>query len=343
MAKKHASSHKKPSHSVKKRAQQNIGYSKTLIYISAGVIVLFLITYATAGFSKTPAYLLQSDSKAYVLGDDDKAEEEAKEVAEKAQEQEQKEAERDRERKEEERETSNSGGSSAKTESMKMVIQEENGKRETEIETIAGQKIKTKVEDDGSAKIEIEQKNLKIKYELRNGQIIAKAEDEDGTEVELDDDQLTDLEEELEDDGIKIATGPGNLTFAKNQIAATTNFPLSIDVGTNELVVTTPAGQKRVTVLPDEAIEHLLATGIISEFNNATSSAALRQLNATSRIRFTIRNGDPVYEIEGRKTYRLFALIPVSQPVTAIVSSETGAVVATDKPFLTNVIDFLSP
>lgn len=264
-----------------------------------------------------------------------RVEEEAKEAAEQT---------------EQESERSGHQEPSVTPENIKMKIQSEGNKSETEIETADGQKIKTKVEDDGTTKIEIKHKDLKIKYEVRNGQVVAKVEDEDGDEVKLKDDELEELEDEvekeLEDDGIKIATGgAGQLTFAKNRIAATTNFPLSIDVGTNQLIVTTPAGQKVVAVLPDQAVQNLLATGVINELDNKTieGTTVPNELGTVNGVvEFKIRNDRPVYEINGVKRYRLFAVIPVSRSVTTVVSSETGQVVATEKSFLTNVIDLLS-
>ena len=51
-------------------------------------------------------------------------------------------------------------------------------RHEVEIRTQDGQRIKTKIEDDGSKKIEIEGKNFKLKYELHNGKFEARAEGE---------------------------------------------------------------------------------------------------------------------------------------------------------------------
>lgn len=235
-------------------------------------------------------------------------------------------------------------------ESIKITTRKEGGKSEADIETADGQKVKTKVEDDGTSKIEIEHDDLKIKYEVRSGQVVTKVEREDGEEVEMEDDELDKLEDEvedeLEDDGIKISTvSAGQLTFAKNKIAATTKIPLSINIGTRELIITTPAGQKVVTVLPDQAVQNLLATGIIDVVEKSAQSAPLpNDIGAVNDVvKFEIKNGQPVYEIDGLKTYRLLAFIPVSRPVTAVVSSQTGQVVAQEKSFLTNVIDLLSP
>ena len=150
------------------------------------------------------------------------------------------------------------------------------------------------------------------------------------------------IEDELEDEGIEISTDSGKPMVIKNQVAASTEFPLSIDVGTNQLIITTPDGQKVVTVLPDQAVQNLLATGIINSVNliqasNIPTTSTLGPVESTVQLR--VRNSEPVYEIEGTKIFRLFAFIPVSQPVKAIVSAQTGELVTKQQSFLTNVID----
>ena len=197
--------------------------------------------------------------------------------------------------------------------------------------------------------MEIEHGELKIKYVLENGQIVNKVENDEGDEVELEDDELEEVEDEiddeLEDEGIEISTDSGRPMVIKNQVAASTEFPLSIDVGTNQLIITTQDGQKVVTVLPDQAVQYLLATGIINSVNLTQESdiPTTSMGPVESIVQLKVRNNEPVYEIEGIKMFRLFAFIPVSQPVKAIVSAQTGDLVTKQQSFLTNVIDLLSP
>lgn len=224
----------------------------------------------------------------------------------------------------------------------------EGNKRETEIETPDGQKIKTKVEDDGTTKVEIEQGKLKLKYKLENGQMKLKAENEQGVEVELDDKDFDEMEDEMEDElesrGIKISTGSGKPVLAKNNVAAQTDFPLSVDVATNQLIVTTPAGQKVVTILPDQAIQNLLDTNIINKVDSSSDpllTEELGQLNGV--VKLEIKNDKAVYIVKGTKSHRLLGFIPVNASTTVFVSAETGETVETEQPFITSVIDFLSP
>jgi hypothetical protein len=332
------------------------------------LIALAIITLLTAANIQTTQNFTANAQN--VLGEDEQGEEqkqaeeqqkEAEKQAEEAQEESAKQAEE--QQKEAEKTTINTTEASelprtsikSKIETispngLKMKTESEDEKQETEIETADGQKIKTKIEDDGTTKIEIENGTVKLKYSIVNGQVALNVENEDGEEVEIKDDELEELEnaveDELEDDDIRLVpTTDNQLVLAQNQIAALTNFPLSIDVVTKELIITTPAGQKVVTVLPDDVVQNLFATGIINSIEIPPSDIATQdQLGTlTGVVEIETRDNEIVYKIKGKKIHRVLGIIPVTTPVTAFVSTDTGLTVAKQQSILTNVIDFLSP
>src|SRR3990172_9941972 len=51
----------------------------------------------------------------------------------------------------------------------------------------------------------------------------------------------------------------------RNDITATSTLPLSVDLATNDLIVTTSKGQKKLSILPDEAVQKLLAANILDD------------------------------------------------------------------------------
>ena len=112
----------------------------------------------------------------------------------------------------------NTATSAKKTSSSSAQTSKSNkgNKSETEIETADGQRIKTKIEDDGTTKVEIESGKLKLKYVIENGKLVLKIENESGEEVELSDDELSEIENELEDDGFKIALGFHFFVYTKD-------------------------------------------------------------------------------------------------------------------------------
>lgn len=248
---------------------------------------------------------------------------------------------------------SSTGSQKTKTETVSpsgliMKTESEGLKRETEIETADGQKIKTKVEDDGTTKIEIENGTLKLRYKVENGQVVLRAENEAGEDVELSDDDLGKLEdavgEELDDDATLAQTTDNQLSVTKNQVTAVTDFPLAIDVATKQLIITTPDGQKTVTILPDQAVQNLLATGIVNTVEQNTDTASQKQPETLNgNVKLEIRNNKVVYKINGVKTHRMLGFIPVTTPVTAFVSADTGNTVAKQQSVLTNIVDLLSP
>ncbi|TSC87684.1 MAG: Uncharacterized protein G01um101416_364 [Microgenomates group bacterium Gr01-1014_16] len=214
--------------------------------------------------------------------------------------------------------------------------------RETEIKTATGQVIKTKIEDDGSTKVEIEEDGLKFKYAVENGQVRLEAEKDEAEELELDDDDIDELENEIEDEfedeGIEIeASEGGRLSIMQNRVSAITNFPLSVDSVTRQLIITTPTGRKTVTILPEEALLNLLATGIVNRIETGSASAEF-----AGKIKLEVRGNDAVYRVEGRKHHRLLGFISLTLPVTAFVSAETGTTVARQQSLLTSIVDLLS-
>jgi hypothetical protein len=194
-------------------------------------------------------------------------------------------------------------------------------------------------------KVEYEQQigDLKMKYIYEKGKLVVKAQAENGAEIEVDDPQVNlikaQLENQLKENGIEIGTSSSNLVIGKNKIKAKTNFPLSIDPETNQLIVTTPKGQKIVTVLPDQAIQNMLSKKVLSEVNLAeTDDKATEE----SEIELENREDQVVYKIKGKKEHKLIGFIPVKTDTTAYVSAENGEVVAKDESLLSKLIDFIS-
>jgi len=198
-------------------------------------------------------------------------------------------------------------------------------------------------------KFEFRDRGLKIKYEFKDGERKVRVESEGGEEMELGEDDLEEVENEikikLDEKGIKIATGSGKPVLFKNNIAALTNFPLSIDLESNQLVVTTPKGQKIVTVLPDQAVKNLIEAGVISNVdNNGLNTELVKEVGLLdSEIDLEERGDELVYKVKGKKKYKLFGFIPVNTSNTAYISAQSGKAVAKDQSLLTKIIDVFSP
>lgn len=216
-------------------------------------------------------------------------------------------------------------------------------KQKTEIRFGEGEKLKTRVED-GRTRIDVYSGGVKVRYEIRDGRVTIKAETAGSEEVE--DEEIIKIVDRLDKTGIKVATEGGKLLVARNNVGAFANFPLQIDLATNQLIASTSAGARVLTVLPDQAVQNMLAANVISRLGPPFIRAALERGEATSAaqiIELGLRSGVPVYEIPGIRDFRLLGFIPVSAPVKAVVSAETGQLLTTEQPLLTRVIDLLSP
>jgi hypothetical protein len=112
----------------------------------------------------------------------------------------------------------------------------------------------------GIQKILLEGKNekLQIKFMDQSGQQV------DEPPIGTDSSQL-DIEDPDEQNVTTIKATQNASLVIRNKIIAQTRFPLMVDLNTNALIVTTPKGQKIVTILPDAAVQHMLAANVLDQ------------------------------------------------------------------------------
>ncbi|GEM_PF-3258064 len=212
----------------------------------------------------------------------------------------------------------------------------------------------------GEIKREFESRGFKIKMEQKNGEFKMKTKNEiTGEETEIETKmekkerpETPEVENETEDkvetevlkikdredkDEIKIKTKNGEFVIDRNRVGATTNFPLTVDSSTNILTVTTPSGEKQVTVLPDQAVQNMLARNVIDKILGQNAA------DLGSRVKMSQKSdGSLVYEVEGEKQEKLFGLMPLKFKKTAIVSVETGELLETKESFVNKLFGLIS-
>lgn len=228
--------------------------------------------------------------------------------------------------------------------SIKAKTEESIGKQKTEIKFSETEKIKTRIENNRT-RIDVYQEGIKVRYEMQDGRVTIKAEDEAGEELGLPEQEIFKIDERLSQTGIKVATDGGKLVVTRNNIGAVSNFPLQIDLNTNQLIASTPAGIKILTTLPDQAVQNMLAANVISKLNPQDLVKQAQSGDITSVKDIVLlgeRNGVPVYEINGLKEHKLLGFIPVTTQTTVFVSAETGQPVAQTQSILANIINALS-
>ncbi|MBI2613996.1 MAG: hypothetical protein HYW62_04470 [Candidatus Levybacteria bacterium] len=240
----------------------------------------------------------------------------------------------------------NSGVTETRTENgVRTQTEAKQDETRTEVRLSEEERIRTRTKD-GQTRIDITSGGIKTRLEIRDDRMIIKAEQEDGTEVELEDNTIFKIEERLGISGIKIATaGAEKFIIQRGTTGAITDFPLSIDLVTNMLTVNTPAGQKTVTVLPDQAVQNLIATNVVNRIGGQAVADAVLNNNLSSVsqiITLSEQNGVPVYEINGISDQKLLGFIPVSIDKKVDVSAESGEVISTDISLGDRILDLLS-
>lgn len=120
------------------------------------------------------------------------------------------------------------------------------------------------VKGKGKGSVIIQSKGNKLK--------ITEVEDEDGDEFEIEDEEEQESTESAEfdtdpddDNSLEIKAHGNAALVISNKLAAQTNFPLRVNLDTNELIVNTPKGAKIVTVLPDAAVANMLAANVLDQ------------------------------------------------------------------------------
>ncbi len=225
------------------------------------------------------------------------------------------------------------------------------GEVRTEVRLPDGTKVKTRTEEDRT-RTDIYQGGTKVRLERVGDRFRIKAENELGEETELGEDELISIDERADRNQIRIRTFNSTVDQLRNRAIiqrlntqALTDLPLSVDLATNELTVTTPAGERTVTVLPDQAVQNMLAANVIDRIGGQQLVDLVRQGGVETLdqvIELSERQGVPVYEMQGIKIHRLLGFIPVTTDVNVTVSAETGEVIDTNQSFLDTIVDIFS-
>lgn len=140
------------------------------------------------------------------------------------------------------------GNSAAAKAKVEIKTQKNNGK--TEI------KIKTKKKSTGFIKAVPIKDKLKVTLYDENEEVELEVDPEtEGIELEEDEDVNT----------ITIRSKNSSSYIIKNKVAAKSRFPIMVNLETNELMITTPKGTKIVTVLPDKAVQNMLAANVLDQ------------------------------------------------------------------------------
>lgn len=192
--------------------------------------------------------------------------------------------------------------------------------------------------------LDIVSKGLKVKIKREdNGSLSITTEKEDGQESKLKDSALSDVNDALSEQDVEVGTTSANeLAITSHHVSAHTVFPISIDPSTNVLSITTPAGTKDVTVLPDQAIKGILGSKMLTNILSQSGTDATGSASTNTVIGLTTLNNEPVFEVQGVKEKHLLGVFPVAFPKTVTISAQTGQVLSTQESLINQILEAIS-
>lgn len=210
---------------------------------------------------------------------------------------------------------------------------------------LAGTTVQQVVNEENSLKeVSVEDGRLRVKIKpVRAGE----------SEIE-DEREATRPAQSVESIRVSEHAGKRDLTIRANndeveveqgRVRARTRFPITIGPN-NELIITTPAGTKVVTILPEEAVKNLIQKG----FPVASSSASTEpsevspsaELDAEKQdVELQNDDGTLTYHAKQKKIVKFLGIIPVEGEVEAKVSAETGQVLEFKEPWYLTSFGFL--
>lgn len=120
------------------------------------------------------------------------------------------------------------------------------------------------------------------------------------------------------------------LEINANNVVAQSSMALSVDPLSGILIVETPNGPQKVSIMPDEAL------GIILE---------LKALNAgipDPSILLVSENGKLIYRISGAKMEKFIGLLPIAIQKQVLVSADTGSIVKVELSLISSLLSFFT-
>ena len=140
-------------------------------------------------------------------------------------------------------------------------------------------------------------------------------------------DNIIEIEERPEVKSIKIELLDGKFRIESDGVFALTDLPITIDPAKNKFSVTTPTGERYVSILPNDAVQTVLRAKTLSETQKGMDLVE--------------EGGILSYAVRGDKKVNLFDFFNLKVPVTAKVSASTGEIVSVDQPPWLRVLSFI--
>jgi len=179
--------------------------------------------------------------------------------------------------------------------------------------------------DDENAVVSIEREGGKISMTISSPETGLRKLDV--TDYE---DDLVEIEERDRAKIIKLGVIGDRLSIEQRNITALTILPINIDPARKELSLTTSSGRRYVSILPQEAVDSLMRTKLISTYNPDSELEIVED-----------ENGNAIYLIEGKKVVDVLNVYDYELDVAARISATTGELIGIDNPEWLKFFNFL--
>lgn len=179
-------------------------------------------------------------------------------------------------------------------------------------------------------------KGINSKTEIRvesQGNTSIYSESSNNSGSEKDSTSSADRNIEIKEDGnlmrLKLRMVNGEYFLETENIGANSKFPITLSG--NQIIITTPSGSKVKSILPDQAIDMIIKSGILDVFT--PHGQVEKNTNFRTSLDITDKKGKLVYRMPGEKTYRFLGLIKIKSRLTVYAGVEDGKPVSITKPW----------
>ncbi len=170
----------------------------------------------------------------------------------------------------------------------------------------------------------------------------AKVVKSDGTQVQINKTDVDKIVKAMEiETGSQIKNSGNTFIMTRGTVEASTTLPVSFNIATKTLTVQTPNGVQEVKVLPDEAIQRVLAANVIGKLDTSITGQQAGN-SSTSKVELTQVNNEIAYKVQGSIPKRFLGVLPVSISKTAFLSAKDGKVISTTQGFFSRFLGTIS-
>ena len=173
----------------------------------------------------------------------------------------------------------------------------------------------------GEEKITIQEEGGKVSMLI--------GEENSGKRLDVTDwsENLVEIEERAQVQKLAIRKGTESFVLENKGISAKTNYPLNVNPKNASISVTTPSGDRLLSILPNDAYQGLLKAKVISRLKESLSLVE--------------ENQSLLYKVKGEKSINFFNIYEYRFDVSASLSASTGEILKVEAPVWQKALSFI--